>query len=285
MRKGAIGLVAALVLTIFAAPAAAQEEPAATGTVTIVHGFRGLVADVYLDGTKILESFEPERSTDPVQLAAGDHQVEVREAGAGGSSSAAVEGTLSVPAGGNIAAVVHLSPEGDATMTVFPNDVATVGPGNTRLAVRHAASAPTVDVTVDGAGFAPGLANPDELAREVPAGNHRVEVRAPGATEALVPATDVPLQEGTAQYLYLIGSEEEGTLGWITQTVSGLRTIPAAVNTGDSGLLPDPSQAVDAIGTTDPTDAGHTGVSAGLLGVVVALVVAGLGTRLLYARR
>ena len=52
--------------------AGAQE---ATGTVTIVHGFRGLVADVYLDGTLILESFEPERATDPVQLAAGDHEL------------------------------------------------------------------------------------------------------------------------------------------------------------------------------------------------------------------
>ncbi len=285
MRKGALGLAVAVTVALGAAPVAAQEAPAATGTVTIVHGFRGLVADVYLDGTKILESFEPERSTDPVQLPAGDHRVEVREAGAGGGTVAAVDDTLSVPAGSNISAVVHLSPAGDATMTVFSNDVNQVAPGNTRLVVRHAASAEPVDVNVDGAPLAAGLRNPDQSARELPAASHRIEVRGAGAAEPLVPVTDVPLQEGTAQYLYLIGSEEEGTLGWITQTVSGLRTIPAAVNTGDSGLLPDPSQAVDAIGTTDPTDAGRIGVSAGLLGVVVALVVAGLGTRLLYARR
>jgi Domain of unknown function (DUF4397) len=215
----------------FSGTAAGQE---AEGTVTIVHGFRGLVADVYLDGTLILESFEPERATDPVQLAAGDHEVEVREAGAEASSAAAVAGTLNVPAGSNLSAVVHLSESGEPTMTVFDNDTRTVPPGSSRLVVRHAAAAGPVNVSVDDAPLASDLANPREAGREVTATTHRVSVSA--GSEVLLPPQDVPLQEGTAQYLYLIGSQDDGTVAWITQTVSGLQTVPAGVPTGNSGL-------------------------------------------------
>lgn len=227
----------AAVLALVLAPllglgtAGAQEG---TGTVTIVHGFRGLVADVYLDGTLILESFEPERATDPVQLAAGDHEVEVREAGVEASSAAAVTGTLSVPAGSNLSAVVHLSEGGEPTLTVFNNDLRSVPPGSTRLVVRHAAAAGPVNVSLDDTPLAPDLTNPREAGLEVPATTHRVAVSA--GSEVLLPPQDVPLQEGTAQYLYLIGSEDDGTVAWITQTVGGLQTVPAGVPTGNSGL-------------------------------------------------
>lgn len=240
--------------------AGAQE---ATGTVTIVHGFRGLVADVYLDGTLILESFEPERATDPVQLAAGDHEVEVREAGASGSSAAAVSGTLEVPAGSNLSAVVHLSEDGEPTMTVFNNDTRGVQPGSTRLVVRNTAATDPVSVALDDAPLAADLANPREAGREVPATTHRVAVSA--GSDVLLPPQDVPLQEGTAQYLYLIGSQADGTVAWITQTLDGLQTVPAGVPTGNSGLAAE----------------GADGSPSAVLVVAAAffVVVAALGTR------
>jgi hypothetical protein len=213
----------------------------ASGTVTIVHGFRGLVADVYLDGTLILESFEPERATDPVQLAAGDHEVEVREAGAEASSAAAVAGTLNVPAGSNLSAVVHLSEAGEPTMTVFNNDTRGVPAGSTRLVVRHAAAAGPVSVSLGDSPLTPDLANPKEAGREVPAAPQRISVNA--GAETLLPPQDVPLQEGTAQYLYLIGSQADGTVTWITQTVTGLQTAPSGVPTGNSGLAEEPGDA------------------------------------------
>jgi hypothetical protein len=241
--------------------AGAQE---ATGTVTIVHGFRGLVADVYLDGTLILESFEPERATDPVQLAAGDHDVEVREAGAEASSAAAVAGTLTVPAGSNLSAVVHLSEDGEPTMTVFNNDVRSVPPGSTRLVVRNTAATDPVSVSLDDAPLAADLGNPKEAGREVTAATHRLSVSA--GSEVLLPPQDVPLQEGTAQYLYLIGSQDDGTVAWITQTVGGLSTAPAGVPTGNSGLA----------------DEGHAGGTWPLLPAAAALffvVVMAAGAR------
>jgi hypothetical protein len=75
----------------------------------------------------------------------------------------------------------------------------------------------------------------------------------------------VPLQEGTAQYLYLIGSQDDGTVAWITQTVAGLQTAPAGVPTGNSGLA------------EDTTDAGASPVLA--LVAAGAVLVAGLGVR------
>jgi hypothetical protein len=243
-----LALVLASVLGV--GTAGAQE---ATGTVTIVHGFRGLVADVYLDGTLILESFEPERATDPVQLAAGDHEVEVREAGAEASSAAAVSGTLTVPAGSNLSAVVHLSEDGEPTMTVFNNNTQGVPPGSTRLVVRNTAATDPVNVSLDDAPLAADLGNPKEAGREVPAATHRVAVSA--GSEVLLPPQDVPLQEGTAQYLYLIGSQDDGTVAWITQTVGGLSTAPAGVPTGNSGLA----------------DEGHDGGSWPVLPVAAAL--------------
>ncbi|MGH9271385.1 MAG: DUF4397 domain-containing protein, partial [Ilumatobacteraceae bacterium] len=75
--------VAAAVATVaaggVASTASAQEAP---GTVRVVHGLRGLVADIYVDGALALPTFQPERSTDPLPLAAGDHVVEIRTGGA-----------------------------------------------------------------------------------------------------------------------------------------------------------------------------------------------------------
>jgi hypothetical protein len=76
----------------------------------------------------------------------------------------------------------------------------------------------------------------------------------------------VPLQEGTAQYLYLIGSQDDGTVAWITQTVGGLSTAPAGVPTGNSGLA----------------DEGHAGGTWPLLPAAAALffvVVMAAGAR------
>jgi hypothetical protein len=193
-RRVALGqaLVAALVLVAGSAtPAAAQ---ASTGTVTIVHAFRGLVADVYLDGKVALQGFEPERTTAPLQIPAGDHDVAVREAKADPNSPPAVAGTLKVTAGGNISAVVHMAQDGKPTMTQFDNDVDRVAPGTARLIVRHTAAAPAVNVIVDGAPLAANLVNPNQTpARELSAAPHQVTVDAAGGRSAGIRPESVTL--------------------------------------------------------------------------------------------
>ena len=228
-------VIAAVILAAGSATPAAAQAP--TGTVTIVHAFRGLVADVYLDGARALEGFEPERTTDPLQIPAGDHQVAVREAKADPNSTPAVAGTLTVTAGANISAVVHMAQDGKPTMTQFDNDVNRVAPGSGRLIVRHTAAAPAVNVVVDGAALATNLANPNQTpARELSAAAHQVTVDAAGGGAAVVPANSVTLADGTAQFLYLIGSTSDNSVGWLTQTVQGLASAPAGVATGTDGL-------------------------------------------------
>jgi hypothetical protein len=231
-----VAVVAVAVLGI-ASGATAQ---AATGTVTVVHGLRGLLADVYLDGQLALDGFAPERATDPLQIPVGDHLVEIREADAAADSEPAVSGRLVVQPGDNLSAVAHLSEEGQPTLTVFDNNLSTVAPGNTRFVVRHTAEAPAVDIELGGNPFSDGLVNPREAGQDLPAATSQVAVSSAG--EALVPPSDVTLAPGTAQFLYLIGSAPDGSVTWLTQTLPSAQAAPTAIPTGNSGLL-DPAAA------------------------------------------
>ncbi len=233
MLVAAGGVALAAVPLVPAPPAGAQAAPA---LVTLVHGLRGVVADVYLDGSKVLETFEPERSTDPLPIPAGVHIVDVRLAGSPPDSSPAVRGTLDIAAGARLSAVVGLTASGEPTITTYPDDLTPLAPGQARLVARHAAAAPPVDVVVDQAPVATGLANQKEATAAVAAGTHAVASTESGAETPVTPPQDVPLAEGTSTSMYLIGSQAQNSLTWIAVRVSGLGTAPAGVPTGNSGL-------------------------------------------------
>jgi hypothetical protein len=228
---GGLLLATAMVL-VAPAPAGAADE----GGVRVVHGVRGLVADVYVDGKLVLETFQPERNTDPLRVPAGDHEVEVRSAGAATTEAPLLTGTLEVTAGEVTSAVVHLNADGDPALTQFTDDDAAIPAGQTRVVVRHVAAAPPIDVRLDGDALAEDLANTEEAEREVAAGSHEVSVTQTGTSTEITPAQDVPFAEGAATAMYLIGDQEAGTLGWLAVPVTGLQSVPTKVQTGDSGL-------------------------------------------------
>src|SRR5258705_10101875 len=97
-------LVAAAMAVALALPVATLVMPVQahaageTGTVTLVHGVRGLVADIYLDGAVALQVFQPERTAGPLTVPAGAHAVEVRTAGSPAPSAPLLSATLNVPA-------------------------------------------------------------------------------------------------------------------------------------------------------------------------------------------
>ncbi len=206
----------------------------ATGSVRVVHGLRGVVADVYLDGALVLETFEPERTTDALSLPAGPHQVDVRLAGSASDSAPAVSGTLNVPAGGFVSAVVHLTGASTPTMTVFADEATAVAAGQTRVVVRHVAAAPAIDVRLNQQVVASNLANTGQAATDVAAATYEVSVATAGTPEVITPPQNVPLTEGTANTMYLIGDQAAATLAWIAVQQAGLQTPPAAVQTGNS---------------------------------------------------
>lgn len=224
-----------LVGTAAASPGAGGQAPS-TGSVVLVHGFRGLVADIRVDGEDVLKGFEPERATDPLSLPAGPHSVEVRES-SDPEGDPVLEGEITVEAGVRISAVVHQDRSGEPTISVFRDDVSPVGAGRSRVVVRHVAAAPAIDIALDAEPTVTNLANGKEAAAEVAAATYEVAVKESGNGDQLASPEQVPFAEGTANFMYLIGSREDQSLKWLAQRVNRLERAPAAVPTGNSGLV------------------------------------------------
>jgi hypothetical protein len=244
----------------------AQPEQTA-GQVRVVHGLRGLVADVYLDGTLVLPTFRPERATDPLPIPAGDHLVEIRQAGAAATDEPLLAQQVTVPAGFVGSVVAHVDASGAAKLTAFADDLSAVPPGEARVVVRHAADARPVNVLLNGEPTYRGLASDAEAGGLVAAGEYEVAVtRGRGGGQPLAAPQRVQFADGTVNFMYLIGSQADGTLGWAAVRVDDLATAPARIQTGD--------------GSTEPT-AQNDGVPAAVLAAIpIAAVLAGaLGLR------
>lgn len=240
MRRLLAAFATLLCLLLIGGPAMAQSD---TTTVTLVHGFRGLLADVYLDGDRILEGFRPARSTDPTELPAGEHEVEVREADAAPDSEPVVEGTLDLPPGANLSAVVHPDAEGNPTISVFDNAFESPGKNRARAVVRHTAVAPAIDVKVGDETVVQGLAPGQEGVGTVRPGADEVTTVDAASDEQLLPPARVSADPNMVVALYLIGSSDDDSLGWLSQRLdTSAGTAPLGVPTGNSGLA-----AVDAM--------------------------------------
>jgi hypothetical protein len=231
----------ALAVTATAATASAQAPTEQVGTVRVVHGLRGLVADVYLDGNLALPTFQPERATDPIAIPAGDHVVEIRAAGAAATETPLLTQTVTVPAGFAGSLIAHLGADGAPTLTAYADDVSAVPAGQARVVVRHAAAAGDVAVQLNGQPTVPALAPVAESASIVAAGPYQVAVTPAAGGAPLATPQDVAFAEGTATFMYLIGSQADGTLGWAAVEVEDLQTAPAMIQTGDGSTLTDES--------------------------------------------
>lgn len=232
------GLALAAALTV-GAPAMAAVS--ATGQVVIVHGVRGLVANVDVDGSRALSAFQPERTTDPLKLTAGNHTVAVRAAN-DPAAAPLLQQTLTVPAGGLVSAAVGLTADGKPSLTLFNERGPAVPAGKARLVVRHIAAAPTVQVTVDANPLSPALSGgPSQGVSDLAPGNHAVAVLGPNG-EPVIASQNVPLRAGTVTTIYLIGSQAEGTLTWLAR-VSDSRAL-AGVPTGTAGLAATSARSV-----------------------------------------
>jgi hypothetical protein len=234
-----LALLPALLLVAMPTPVWAQAE---TSTVTIVHGLPEFTADIYVDGELLLSGFEPEEATDPLDLPAGTYNVQIRDAGASKSSAPALEADLDVPGGKNLSVIAHLDETGEPTVSVFDNDLSQVPAGRARVLLRHQAEAPAAELMVDGASVVTGVASGDEGEGVVSAASVDIEVAAANG-ESLVSPTSVDLQEGSAYYLYLIGSSTEANLALMVQEVGGLESAPSGVATGFGGSAEEPSIA------------------------------------------
>lgn len=275
-------LAAVLVLPPAAAGATAGDAPAGaspdTASVTLIHGLRDLVADVYLDGQLVLEGFAPQRITDPVPVPAGEREIAVREAGAPPDAPPAVAGTVTLEPGRPYSGIVHPTPSGTPTLSAFVEDASPVPPGQGRLVVRHTAAAGPVDVRTGDAAVATGLQPGGEAVTTRPAGVVTVSVTAPGApgAPAASVSADVEAQEGAVTALFLVGAAEDDSLLLLRRRIEGMASAPGGVPTGDSGLAVGPNEAA----TDDTTTVVLTSAAlAALAGGLVAALRVALGWR------
>jgi hypothetical protein len=229
----------AVLATTVAVGSTVSSAQTPTGMVTVVHGLRGVVADVYFDNALVLPAFEPERVTDPVPLPAGNHHIDIRVTGKASDAPPDVSADVSVRADARQSVVAHLSAAGTPTITAYLDDLSPVAAGQTRAVVRHTAAAPAVDVGLNQTVVATALAEPGAATATVPAATYQVSVWQPGTQTALAPPQSATLSEGTATVMYLIGSAQANTLSWVAEQIPNLATPPSRIQTGDSGLAAD----------------------------------------------
>jgi Domain of unknown function (DUF4397) len=213
-------------------PAGAQ---AGTAHVVLLHGLQGVVADVYLDGALVFQAFQPERVTDPLDIPAGPHQVDIRPTGAPATSQPALSQQITLAAGQRVSAVAHLDPQRAPRLTVFENVGGAPPPGDGRIIVRNVAVTPAVDAAVDGAVVATGLASGTEAATPADPGARTLAVRATNGSGAL-PSHVITAAAGADMYVYVIGEVNAANVSLLAQTVTPAEPAPTLVPTGTDGL-------------------------------------------------
>jgi hypothetical protein len=232
----AAGALAVGATVALAAPASA----AGTSDVAVLHGVPGLTVDVYANGDRLLQNFEPGTLTDPVKLPEGTYDLAVFPAGEGPGGTPAISANdVAVPAGANITVVAHLDAAGQPKLTPFVNDTSRVAAGQARLTVRHTAAAPAVDIRAGGQPVFRALENPNEAKADIPAATVPADVVLAGTDTVAIGPADLNLREGTSTIVYAWGSAEDDNLQLAVQTISGLHSNPGGVPSGTGGLLDD----------------------------------------------
>ena len=244
MRRIAAATAAAGSLVIATALFSASPAAAAdTAEVFVVHGIPGLTVDVYVDGKRALDDFAPETTAGPLDLPAGSHAVAITAADAADASDPVLAADADLTAGNSYSLVAHLSADGAPTLTPYSNDISTVGAGQARLAVRHDAAAPAVDVRAGGAVVLSNVTNPNQGSLTVPAGTVNADVVLAGTSTVAIGPANLDLAEGSATFVHAVGSAADGTLTLVSFVIPDLHSAPGGVPAG-TGPVDDPALVV-----------------------------------------
>lgn len=206
--------------------------------VYVIHGIPGadlgldpaLPVDVAIDGQCAIAGLVFGDIVGPVALPAGDYLVEISLASDPPCDNPAViSAVVPIIAGENATIIAHLTEGGVPTASKFVNDVSKTGPGLARVAVRHTAAAPAVDVYVARPGpMSPGivienLMNPEEATAEFRPGNWWVSIAPAGEMDLVFGPVQVRLSPFTGYAVYAVGSLTNETFTLITQVFPKLR--------------------------------------------------------------
>jgi hypothetical protein len=234
--RAAAGTATALIAFTGLSALTATPAFAANSQVSVVHGIPGTPVDVYVNGEKTLENFQPGKVAGPLTLPEGDYDLALTKPGEAIDKAILKVDNAAVPGGANISLVANLTEAGEPTITPFVNDVSKLKAGQARLIVRHTAAAPAVDIRAGGEPVFEGVTNPKEGKADLPAGTVNADVVLAGTDTVVLGPADLDLKEGTATIVYATGSAEDETLALVAQTITGLHSAPGGVPSGSGGL-------------------------------------------------
>lgn len=155
---------------------------------------------------------------------------------AAGTETVAIDaGDITLPDAGNFAVIAHLDADGNPALAVFESDASNTAAGEGRLTIRHAAAAPSVDILANGDVAFANVTNGNGGTADLAAGVISASVFPTGETEPVVvgPA-DLDVTEGEHLLVYAVGSLDDDSLTVLTETITGLHTAPAEVNTANA---------------------------------------------------
>lgn len=265
IRRWATVTSAAVVLLtgLGLAPSASVASAASGGQVYVVQAIAGTTAQVLVDGAVVQQSAAAKAVIGPLSLASGEHVVALRD-----GSTTVVTAQFAVTAGDSLDVVAHRAADSamTAVITVFRNDLSSVGPGKTRLVVSHVAVAEPADIRVDGKPFFRNVANGESLSLVVPARTYSLDVVATTTGSTILAPVSTTLAAGTLTRVFAFGDPDNGTADAIVQvlpvSVVGAGT-PNSVHTGDGG------QAADSLVVSHPVPWAAIGV--GVLLMILAI--------------
>jgi hypothetical protein len=263
-----LALVFALVALVASATGAAAAERATSGsapssaTVTLVHGVRGLLADIVVDGQTVLKGFAYERASAPMQLPAGTHRVEVFTSGQA-HTTPLLDVKLTVKGGQLLTAAVGFAANGDPKAFVFDNRLTAAAHSPSSIVVRNVSQGTAPEVLVDGKAVSGGLAPGAQTIDAVRPGSHLVGLKVGGTW--LLTNQPVRASAGHAMVVYIVGRQSAQSVALVADSV-----VPSTVAAGavDSGGLP-PRQSRPVL---------PTWLSLALL-LTGAVTLGGIGTR------
>lgn len=182
------------------------------------------MVDVYVNGNLTLPGFQPLTVTDPLTLPEGTYEIEVYPAGADPAASApAIAGSATLPANANASIVAHLTEAGAPTLSLFVNDASSLGAGHARVAVRHTAAAPAVDVYASSGsqllGVYEDLTNPNEIGGDLPAGSYDIAIAPANTQDFVFGPAEVALPAQSSTIFYAVGSVADGSFAVIAQSI------------------------------------------------------------------
>ncbi len=226
----ALGGVLAVVAALGFAPGALAQD---TGTVYVVHGIPNTPVDVYVDGQRAIDDFEPGTSQGPLHLPAGKHKVALFAADAPDGSGVAGAVGRRGAAGRRQRHPGRASDEsGKPQISPLVNDVKKMpAPARPGWSCGTWPRPPRSTSWPAGQPVISGLTNPNEKALEVPAGSVSAAVAAAGTTEPVIGPADLDLKEGTATFVHAdrVAAGQDARPGRLHRVRAAQRPVRGAV--------------------------------------------------------